>query len=282
MRPQAGVPAKSSGRSQLGAPRRLRHRAYATIGYAVTGNAIRTGGLSLRQAITMANAGPGNIVYFDPALNGSTITLTQGAIPITNSTTVLGPGADKLTISGGNNSGIFFDFASTAPPVPTITISGLTLTGGNAGFGTVAVITAALNLQDCVTGNTTTNAHAAAVYISSGEITDSNISNNIGGGIYSSGQSLNIARTRVSGNSVSKAGAGVYARGTALTISNSTITGNTAGGNGGGIYLTDGNSVSPTASLTLFKSTVSGNNAYDFGGGIGCQCRQEGLSICTP
>jgi hypothetical protein len=268
-RPPVGVPAWFTGTVALGLALGGCAVAHAT-GYAVTGNGDPgTGGLSLRQAITMANAGPGNIVYFDPALNGSTITLTQGAIPITNSTTVLGPGADKLTISGGNNSGIFYDFVLIAPPAPTITISGLTLTAGKAGFGAIAVATATLNLQDCVvTGNTTTNAHGAAVYISSGEITDSTISNNSGGGIYSSGQSLNIARTKVSGNSVSSAGAGVYARGTALTISNSTITGNSAGGNGGGIFITDGNSGSPTASLTLSQSNVSGNSAYYFGAGI--------------
>ncbi len=61
---------------------------------------------SLRQAIVDANspAYPGaDVIWFAPRLAG-TIGLTGGEISITDDLTIAGPGARKLTISGGNLS----------------------------------------------------------------------------------------------------------------------------------------------------------------------------------
>ncbi len=64
-------------------------------------------GLSLRQAMSSANFIPSSVIVFDASLNGSRITLTQGELSITKPMAIAGPGADKLTISGGNSSRIF-------------------------------------------------------------------------------------------------------------------------------------------------------------------------------
>jgi len=60
---------------------------------------------SLRFQISAATSG--DIINFDSALNGSTITLTSGDITFSKNLTILGPGRSLLTISGNNNSRIF-------------------------------------------------------------------------------------------------------------------------------------------------------------------------------
>src|SRR5262249_26986795 len=83
---------------------------------------------SLRAAVAQANAHPGaDNVVFDDRLTG-TIALTSGEIDITDDLKVNGPGADKLTVSGGNLSRVF-----TVEAGETVSISGLTIAGGSAG-----------------------------------------------------------------------------------------------------------------------------------------------------
>jgi hypothetical protein len=68
---------------------------------------------SLRKAIAYANTLPGpNTITFDPAVFGTTaqtITLTHGPLSFMNTaaTTIIGPGADLLTVSGNNASRVF-------------------------------------------------------------------------------------------------------------------------------------------------------------------------------
>ncbi len=99
---------------------------------------------SLRDAVN--NAASGEIINFAPGVQG-TITLTSGPLTVDAiDLTIVGPGANRMTISGG---GEFTDFVllSTLPPtspappsfVPnSVSISGLTIANGNAannGFG---------------------------------------------------------------------------------------------------------------------------------------------------
>src|SRR6266508_4580725 len=55
----------------------------------------------------IAAAAPGDVVVFDPSLNGQTITLSQGEIDIAKDLTLQGPGANQLTVSGNNASRVF-------------------------------------------------------------------------------------------------------------------------------------------------------------------------------
>lgn len=69
-------------------------------------NSADTGAGSLRQAI--ADAAASDTIIFDAGLNGGTITLTSGALTITNSLTISGPGPGLLAIDGNANGRVFY------------------------------------------------------------------------------------------------------------------------------------------------------------------------------
>jgi len=105
---------------------------------------------SLRAAVAGANAHAGaDTIDFQPGLAG-TIALTGGQLDITDHLTITDPGADRLTVSGSNPSRVFKVEAGEA-----VSISGLTVAGGNAGdgnggienFGALTVSSAAIGLE---------------------------------------------------------------------------------------------------------------------------------------
>ena len=81
---------------------------------------------SLRQAI--ADAGDGDAIAF--AVTGP-IALTSGELVITNSVTILGPGATSLAISGNSASRVFF----IGNPAASVAISDLTIRDGKSADG---------------------------------------------------------------------------------------------------------------------------------------------------
>jgi hypothetical protein len=89
-----------------------------------------SGSGSLRQAVLDGNAHAGpDTIAFAPGLHG-TITLTGGALEVTDAVAINGPGADKLAVSGNDVSRIF-----QLDPDISLTITGLTLTHGAASVG---------------------------------------------------------------------------------------------------------------------------------------------------
>jgi len=152
------------------------------------------GTLSLRQAITTANASADNVIEFAPALIGSTITLAGGQIAIQKAMTITGPGADLLTISGANASRIFYIRPVPDDIVPDhtyVTISGVTLTQGFA-----------------ISGGAIRSVHASLLLTNS-KITASNAQFE-GGGIYSLNGATEIDYSRLTGNQASFSGGGLY------------------------------------------------------------------------
>ncbi len=150
------------------------------------------GQTSLREAIALADANPGSTITFDPeALGGTpqTITLTQGELDITAATTIAGPGAGALSIGGDNASRIFDIDDRTAASI-AVSISGLTLTGGNAGSDGGGAI---YNAEDLTLTDCTVSGNLAA----------------IGGGIDKFG-TLNMIGCTVSGNQTVNRGARSY------------------------------------------------------------------------
>ncbi len=105
------------------------------------------GQVTLREAIQAANmnrsvgdapAGTAGLdtIQFAPSLSGQTITNIQPAgMFIFENLMINGPGADLLTISGGGNGRIFNINPPSSSAGVEVTISGLTLTNGNAASG---------------------------------------------------------------------------------------------------------------------------------------------------
>jgi parallel beta-helix repeat protein len=200
-----------------------------------------SGAGSLRAAV--ANAASGDVIDLNLLSLGCpcTITLTSGQILIDKGLTIVGPGADALTISGNNTGRLFYITSGFI-----VTIHGLTLTGGNAPDAGGAISNlGVLYLNDSVvSGNT-----AAISTLSQG------------GGIYNGGF-LFVTGSTISGNTAVYGG-GIY--NDYLTYAtNSTISGNTAYyGDGGGIYFSGS-----TYLALLYNCTLSGNTGLNFGAGI--------------
>jgi hypothetical protein len=256
---------------------------------------ITDGDVSLRDAIALVPVG--QTIDFAPALTSSgsaTINLTLDELLINKSLTINGPGADLLTIkafdptpatTNGDGSRIF-NIDDGTDAVRTVSISGLTLTGGDVtGQGGAIFSKELLTVTSSkITGNRSSASPISVLFgiaggggIYSGgtlNVTSSTISGNFsaddGGGISSSGNTTVVGST-LSGNTAGSAGGGIRHAGGTLTIADSHISGNSTRGGlrtyGGGIY--------SVGNLTLSRSTVTGNtagfweNVYVNGGGYG-------------
>jgi len=233
--------------------------------------------LTLRNAIAIADADvfpanntTGETIAFQNGLTG-TISLTQGAIGITNSMSIPGPGANLLTISGNNSSQIFIINNSNRTVINQVAITGLTLMNGNAANSTNSVNAAGgaiYNSETLTLFNDTFAGNAAIVQggavFNSGSLTSTNntYSNNsainYGGGFDNNGGKLTSTNDTFTSNS-SPNGSGIENSMGTLTTTNDSITGNFGGngavGNSGGTW----NSLSTivAGNLTTAGSTVS-------------------------
>ncbi|MEO2045180.1 MAG: hypothetical protein ABGX16_01235 [Pirellulales bacterium] len=180
---------------------------------------------SLPERVDKANltAGP-DVINFAASLAGGTISLNSSEIPITDDLTIIGPGADQLTIQMTiprriftiDNGGFFNDL--------DIEISGLTLTGGNAQDPGGAIFTREnLTIEDVVIMGNTSAAEGGAIYAETANVT--------------------IERSTVSGNTASGTGGGIHFATGQLDISESTFAGNDAlvsygiSSYGGGVFV---------------------------------------------
>jgi hypothetical protein len=196
---------------------------------------------SLRQAILDANASPvADTISFAPATNGGTIVLASALPDLANSgaLTIAGNGAANTTVSG-NNSVRVFSVASGA----VVSISGITITGGNPAGGSGGGISNSGTLtiiSSRVDGNRAVN----------------------GGGIYNgTGSTLTVTNSSISGN-IAGDGAGIFGFGSTVTLNNSTLNANSALGVGGGISV---NTVTTTINNTVIANSISGGgNDCDF------------------
>ena len=196
--------------------------------------------------------GGNQIITFDPSLAGKTITLTQGELELSGSSTITIDGGNQITVSGGGSGSNFSVFkvdAGTTGTLENLTISNGFTNGDGGGIDNAGT----LSVSNCTISGNSTN----IVSVPTG---------NEGGGIFNSG-SLTVINSTISGNACPGPGNGGGimndGRGTAntnMTIINSTISGNTAG--------VDGGIQNIGATMTVINSTISGNSA-SFGGGIG-------------
>lgn len=236
--------------------------------YLVT-NLNNTGAGSLRAMLaTAVGNGTDDTIRFDPSLftsGAGTITLASELNILGNNSsdnlTIVGPGADLLTISGNNASRIFV--AAGSYNTATITMSGMTLSNGYSGSGgyggSMRIYKAgSLNLDHMVIQNGSGYVGGAHLFIGDQgnlSISHSTFKNNTGTG--------------------GAAGLVVFmGTGKTATITNSTISGNTnTGGNYGGGLSVGGYGI--TAIINISNTTISGNiinrpsNSVGLGGGIG-------------
>jgi hypothetical protein len=245
---------------------------------------------SLRDAIV--NSASGETITFDPSLNGKTIALTTGVLPISHSLTISGPAASSITVNAGLQSDRVFkiDAANT----DDVTISGLAITGGSAagnGAGILADTVHTLTLTgDTIANNAVTVNNSAGhtggggVYVDGSgtlvvnastidnntvALTGSGSDHNGGGGLYDNDGHIAITGSQVSDNTVEQdastgfsGGGGIFSNGGEVDVTTSTVDDNTdtvhAGGGfdgGGGVYSNDGPVV----------LTASGVDANTFG-----------------
>jgi parallel beta-helix repeat protein len=238
-----------------------------------------SGAGSFRQAILDANAASGvDTIAFSTLFNSAqTISLTTtpdssnpSALNITDSVTINGPGANLLTVRRDAAAPNMRVFTVNGPGVITVSISGMTISGGN----TDGVVSGN-------SGNGTTGDGAALRMFDDNVVLDrvvitGNTSGSEGGGIgvaaasNNGGGSLTIRNSTISGNtstgtppvgSSGGGGGGIYfAAGGSLLLENSTVSGNVAThSTAGGIYLY-GVAVSPVG-FTIRNSTITGNSA---------------------
>jgi hypothetical protein len=231
---------------------------------------------SLRWAVDQANSLVGaDTITFDPSVfaTSQTIPLTAGQLELKDvaTTTITGPGADLLSISGNYASRVFQVNTGAMADLSSLTImEGNDVNGGgvfNSGTVTMTNVTVSGNVALYAGGN------GGGVF-NSGTVTMTNVtvSGNTafdGGGIFNIG-SVTMAHAWVTGNMSYFDGGGIKNHG-ALNITNATVSGNGTPGHphgwGGGIF-NDG-----TAMLT--NVTVSGN-WLSAGGGI---CNRGSLTF---
>ncbi len=218
------------------------------VGFTVT-NLNDSGSGSLRQAIIDSNTTPGaDTITFNVT---GTITLLTGELLITDSVTIIGPGAPLLTISGNNSFRVFHILGTTA------TIATLTVSNGNAGlasgggilneFGTVTI-------ANCLVSNNSAGDGGGVVNFGNMAVINTTLASNFagtGGGISNQGGTLVITNSTLSGNSAGAAGGINSSFGfTTTNITNTSVIANFANV-GGGIV----------SSFLNIKNSIVANNS---------------------
>ncbi|MGV3759591.1 MAG: right-handed parallel beta-helix repeat-containing protein [Actinomycetota bacterium] len=228
-----------------------------------------SGAGTLRDLIAATNDGdaPGEVDVIN--VPAGSITLTSGVIEIDEPLTLTGAGASSVTISGDENSRIFYINTSGA-----VTISGVTLTDGDDSGAGGAIFSrdADLTIQSSVVSSSDARSSGGALAVRGGSLTvaDSQLTDNTaydGGGAivtYNDVESVSISGSTFSGNEAEDyAGGGAAINvGSSVTVTNSTFTGNTADYHGGGLY------VGYAETVTVTGSTFSGNSTAGGGGGL--------------
>jgi hypothetical protein len=189
---------------------------------------------SLRAALAAANSG--DTIVFSNGLTG-TITLAS-TLTINNNVTILGPGANLLTVSGNNAVTVFTINSGVQMSLSGLTIANGNTTGPGGGISNNGVLT-----------------------VSSSSFNDNSTAGNEGGAINNSG-TLVVSASSFIGNSASLGDAGVGGainNSGVLTVDDSTFSANFSN-NGGAICNSDG-------TATISDSTFSANSSGSAGGG---------------
>ncbi|MBI1311873.1 hypothetical protein GC176_11320 [bacterium] len=229
----------------------------------VVGNGIAAdvnGETTLRAAIQEANASAAPDIILLPQ---GTYTLTRaganedaaftGDLDLTGNLTIIGAGADRTVIDGGDLDRIFHVFGGA-----NVTIVGVTIQNGTA-LNAAGVMNAGnLELIDCVVQN---NVAEGAT-------------NSVAGGIGNSGGNLVLTRVTVQGNTAEINGGGVYNSSGSITATDSVFQNNSAVNDGGGLSIYNGQ-------FTMTGGSILNNSAENDGGGLSTENAQISLTGVT-
>jgi predicted outer membrane repeat protein len=240
------------------------------------------------QAQISGTLGANDTIAFNLPAGPQTITLTGGALDITQPVAISGSGAANLTINGNNADRVFIigHNWSSANLSLVVKISGVTITGGAQAYGAGLLNFGALTVSNTTFANNTAGTsgggglyNVGAVTLNSCAFTGNTVTaSSAGGGIenYSSGtaaiNNCTFTNNSASGSGSSASSGGAIGNSGAMTITGSTFTGNTAASDGGAIY-SDG---ALTISTTSFLNSVCGSD----GGAIRSQGTSS-ISACT-
>ena len=223
-------------------------------------NSNDSGAGSLRD--TIAAATPGDTIQFDMSAGNVTspITLTSGAINISQDLDIEGPGAGLLSISGNENSTVF-----SVPAGVTATIAELTINHGHATDGGGVSNLGTLTLTDDeLDGNSATSSAGGVYNNGTMTVTDCTFTDNtagsVGGGMHGEGGSLTVTGCTFASNIANQRGGAIDVNDGTFAVVNSTISGNDALLEGGGINVA-------AANVTLTNVTVTGNHCDTSNGG---------------
>ena len=227
---------------------------------------------SLRDALAAATT-DGDVIVFDAALSGQTISLSEGDLRTEAGITITGLGSANLTIDAGYSSRVFYIYAQTSGV--EVAISGLSIingdANGNGGGGLYDYHDGDLTLSDVSITGCVANV-GGAVYKTAGgtlEIVDSTISDNNAsngsGALNMSGLGdLIITNSTFDGNDAGNSGGvGRISNDGSIAITDSTFSNNTASGGGGAFYTT----TEVTGDVSISSSTFYNNSANSGGGG---------------
>ena len=220
---------------------------------------------SLRAAVTSANTNAGaDTINFQPGLTG-TITLTNGQLTLTDTTgatTLAGPGANVITVSGNNAGRVFLINASVTASISSLTIAN----GSTVGSGAGLLNSGALTLTGCTVRNNIA------------------ISSDGGGVLGNPGSSMTLTNCLFTANQARFGAAIEQFSANLAVITNCTVTGNTINGTNSGAIDAGNGGV-----LRLESCTVTGNTApagaaavFAFGGGSSIQYRNTIVSGNSP
>jgi hypothetical protein len=200
---------------------------------------------SLRSII--ATVCPGATITFASSVVGP-INLTSGELVVDKSLSIVGPGANLLTVQRSPASGTPSFRIFHVKSGDSNSISGLTISNGNpADYGGGGGI-----LSEYFYGSTRLTVTGCTI---SGNNSGTNATFNGGGGINNFAATLVVINSTIAGNTATGSGGGIYSvRGTASVV-NSTISGDLALGNGGGgVFDSDG-------SMSFIYDTIADNSA---------------------
>ncbi|MBQ9874792.1 MAG: hypothetical protein IJM30_10040 [Thermoguttaceae bacterium] len=235
-----------------------------------TGDSATTSG-TLRYAL--ANAADGAKIYFDPSLDGKTISVGS-TLTIDKSVTIDASAlSNGITLDGGGAIGIM----SASANVATLKIANVTFANGTGSGGAILFNGDQLEVSSCEfvsNANSSGTTTGGAIYVPNGDlgVLDSSFSDNsatTGGAIHIENGDLRILNSTFEGNSsIGNLGGAVYSRLGNIFVDNSSFVNNsTPNGNvnayGGAIYHYGYSS--SNYEILVIGSSFKSNGAYHGG-----------------